>query len=179
MTDPRGAARVARTWLFVPGDRPDRFEKACASGASEVIIDLEDAVASENKASARAAVCGWLESGGSAWIRINSAATEWHTEDIEALARIEVLRGIMVSKAEEPALLSEVRSILGPRPGLVALIESAVSASALPSTLLQYPVWIGWRSGQSTSRLTSSHRVRHRMDRLDRQPGHRLLHPLM
>lgn len=130
MTDPRGAARVARTWLFVPGDRPDRVEKACGSGASEVIIDLEDAVASENKASARTAVCGWLESGGSAWIRINSAATEWHTEDIEALARIESLRGIMVPKAEEPALLSEVRSVLGSRPGLVALIESAVGIRA-------------------------------------------------
>ena len=39
--------------LFVPGDRPNRFEKAAASGADAIIIDLEDAVAPDKKAEAR------------------------------------------------------------------------------------------------------------------------------
>ena len=42
----RGAmSPIARSFLFVPGDRPERFAKAAASGAHQVILDLEDAVA--------------------------------------------------------------------------------------------------------------------------------------
>ena len=48
--------RVARSYLFVPGDRAERIAKACASGADAVIVDLEDAVAPEHKAAARDAV---------------------------------------------------------------------------------------------------------------------------
>ncbi|NBO74167.1 MAG: CoA ester lyase, partial [Gammaproteobacteria bacterium] len=45
-----------RSMLFVPGDRPDRFAKAAASGADAVILDLEDAVALESRPQARAAI---------------------------------------------------------------------------------------------------------------------------
>ena len=45
-----------RTYLFVPGNRPERFAKALASGADAVVLDLEDAVAADAKAEARAAV---------------------------------------------------------------------------------------------------------------------------
>ena len=45
-----------RTYLFVPGNRPERFAKALASGADAVVLDLEDAVAADTKANARAAV---------------------------------------------------------------------------------------------------------------------------
>ncbi|RYF74284.1 MAG: CoA ester lyase, partial [Comamonadaceae bacterium] len=38
-------AHLARSWLFVPGDRPERFQKASASGAHAIVLDLEDAVA--------------------------------------------------------------------------------------------------------------------------------------
>ena len=51
---------IARSFLFVPGDRPERFAKACASGADQVIIDLEDAVPRKNKGKARAALRAWL-----------------------------------------------------------------------------------------------------------------------
>jgi citrate lyase subunit beta/citryl-CoA lyase len=44
-----------RSWLYVPGDRPERFGKAAASGADAVICDLEDAVDSEHKELARRA----------------------------------------------------------------------------------------------------------------------------
>ncbi len=47
---------VARSYLFVPADRPERFDKACASGAHAVIVDLEDAVAPAAKDGARAAL---------------------------------------------------------------------------------------------------------------------------
>ncbi|WP_173158951.1 aldolase/citrate lyase family protein [Phytohabitans suffuscus] len=48
------------TWLYVPGDRPDRFAKALASGADAVILDLEDAVAAPRKAYARSAVAEFV-----------------------------------------------------------------------------------------------------------------------
>jgi len=51
---------AARTFLFVPGDRPDRFGKAAASGADAVILDLEDAVSPDRKDQAREHVRRWL-----------------------------------------------------------------------------------------------------------------------
>ncbi|SDZ25388.1 citrate lyase subunit beta / citryl-CoA lyase [Herbiconiux ginsengi] len=55
-----GAGRPPTTGLYVPGDRPDRFAKAVATGADLVILDLEDAVAPAAKSAARAAVVAWL-----------------------------------------------------------------------------------------------------------------------
>ncbi len=45
------------SYLFVPGDRPERFDKAIASGAHAVVIDLEDAVQPEDKDTARQYRC--------------------------------------------------------------------------------------------------------------------------
>ncbi|MFM5893912.1 MAG: aldolase/citrate lyase family protein, partial [Novosphingobium sp.] len=43
-----------RSWLFVPGDSEKKLGKAAATGADVLILDLEDSVAPENKAAARA-----------------------------------------------------------------------------------------------------------------------------
>lgn len=51
---------IARTMLFVPANRPDRYAKALGSGADIVCVDLEDAVACANKAEARDAVAGFF-----------------------------------------------------------------------------------------------------------------------
>ena len=51
---------MTRTTLYVPGDTPERFDKALASGADAVICDLEDAVAEAAKPAAREAVASWL-----------------------------------------------------------------------------------------------------------------------
>ena len=64
--------------LFVPGDRPDRFAKALAGGASGIILDLEDAVALERKQQARADVRAWLAAQdhlGRVCVRVNPPAT--------------------------------------------------------------------------------------------------------
>lgn len=73
------------SWLFVPGHRPDRFAKAAASGAHEIIVDLEDAVSPEHKDSARSEVVRWLAHGGTAWARVNAAGTPWHHDDLGSL----------------------------------------------------------------------------------------------
>ncbi|HEV8690450.1 MAG TPA: aldolase/citrate lyase family protein, partial [Ideonella sp.] len=49
-----------RSYLFVPGHRPERFDKALAAGADAVILDLEDAVPAAEKDAAREAVMAWL-----------------------------------------------------------------------------------------------------------------------
>jgi len=105
----------AASWLFVPGDRPDRFDKAVAAGADEVIVDLEDAVAPDSKESARTAVAAWL-AGGSAWVRVNAVGTPWHEDDVRTLAAAPGLRGLVVPKAEDPAALDDVHRQLAGRP---------------------------------------------------------------
>lgn len=71
--------------LFVPGDRPDRFAKAVASGADVVVLDLEDAVGPARKPAAREAVRGWLADGNPGMVRVNGAGTDWYTDDVAAL----------------------------------------------------------------------------------------------
>ncbi|MFB9831412.1 HpcH/HpaI aldolase/citrate lyase family protein [Actinoallomurus acaciae] len=117
-------APAAITWLFVPGDRPDRFDKARGSGADEVICDLEDAVAAHAKDRARGDVVGWLAASGSAWVRINAPGTPWHAGDVAALAGLPGLRGVVVPKAETAAALHAIGH--GVHADVIALIETAV-----------------------------------------------------
>lgn len=79
-----------RTWLYAPGDRPDRCQKAMASLADQVIWDLEDAVSPEHKVRARDAVIKLLRDRHPrrAWVRVNALNTEWGRDDLEELARI-------------------------------------------------------------------------------------------
>jgi citrate lyase subunit beta/citryl-CoA lyase len=114
----------AITWLFVPGDRPDRFGKALASDADEVIIDLEDAVAAQTKPRARDVTVDWLGSGGRAWVRVNGYDTLWHDADLSALVGLAGLNGIVVPKAARPDVLEDVGRLL--EAPIIALIESAV-----------------------------------------------------
>lgn len=91
---------LARSLLFVPGDRPDRYARAVASGAHAVILDLEDAVAPAAKAQARAEVVAWLAQGGEGIVRINAADTEWYHEDVQALQGLEGGEGLPGSEGQ-------------------------------------------------------------------------------
>jgi len=122
----RPDVRSARSWLFVPGDRGDRFAKAAVSGAEVVICDLEDAVAEDAKVSARAQVSGWLGGGGTACVRLNAHGTESYEADVAALKGLSGLAAVMVPKAEDPEALLELRAGLGPDIPVVALVESAL-----------------------------------------------------
>ncbi len=126
--------RPERSYLFVPGNRPARFDKAVASGADAVILDLEDAVAPADKAAAREAVCAWLARTGGACVRINAAGSPWFDDDVAqvcAPGAAAGLRGIVVPKAEDAASL---RALAGRLPGgavLLPLIETAAGFAAL------------------------------------------------
>lgn len=118
----------ATSLLFVPGDRPERFAKAAAAGADQVIIDLEDAVRPDAKSEARSAAARWFSGGGGGVMRINVADTQWHLDDI-ALARLPAVDAIMLPKAEDPARIAALYEATG-KP-IVALIETARGLDAV------------------------------------------------
>src|SRR5258708_10035048 len=78
--------RTARSLLFVPGNRADRFAKAMTAGADIVVIDLEDAVGADEKDTARAHAGAWLAAGNRAMLRINSTGTPSHDDDLRLIA---------------------------------------------------------------------------------------------
>ncbi|TBU90304.1 HpcH/HpaI aldolase/citrate lyase family protein [Phytopseudomonas dryadis] len=115
---------AARSYLFVPGDRPERFDKACAAGADVVILDLEDAVAPERKDQAREAIRAWLTAGGQAWLRLNGSDTPWHAEDC-GLFDAPGLLGVSLPKAESAAQLAELAARLPEPLRILPIVESA------------------------------------------------------
>jgi citrate lyase subunit beta/citryl-CoA lyase len=91
---------VARSYLYVPGNRPDRFDKACAAGADAVIIDLEDAVPPTEKAAARSALAAWLSPAKAVIVRINGEDTEWFEQDLDACDTAGII-GVVLPKAAQ------------------------------------------------------------------------------
>ena len=116
-------APTHRSYLFVPGDRPERFDKACASGADVVIVDLEDAVAPARKTAARAALSAWLRPDHPVLVRINAADTAWFREDSELAGRPGVA-GIMLPKAERRDDIEALRA--AGAASVLPLIETAI-----------------------------------------------------
>ena len=127
-----------RSYLFVPADRPERFAKALASGADVVIVDLEDAVAPDAKAGARAALAQWLAGAANAphlphlphlphvplFVRTNAPGTEWFADDLALCGHSAAVGGVMLPKAERVADLDAVR-FAAPGRALIPLIETA------------------------------------------------------
>lgn len=113
--------------LFVPGDRPDRFGKAIASGATGTILDLEDAVGLDRKARARDDVRAFLDSHadlGAILVRINPPESPEGHADLAMLAGTRRVAGILVPKAAGAADLGRVSDVVGDLPQ-IPLIESA------------------------------------------------------
>lgn len=116
-------AVAARTILFVPADRPERFDKAVATGADLVIVDLEDAVDVRRKEFARAAVAAWLSPERSILIRVNAIGTPWHEQDLD-VAKLAGVRGVVLPKCESAEALSQIAQLLPGTP-LWPLVETA------------------------------------------------------
>ncbi|HWT34752.1 MAG TPA: CoA ester lyase [Paraburkholderia sp.] len=130
------AVRHARSFLFVPATRPERFVKAMDSGADCVIIDLEDAVAEGSKDSARDQLAQHLRQLTPAQlartvVRVNAVGTLWHEADM-ALLRNWAGQGaaVMLPKSEDAGALRGVAQKLGDAACIVALIESLAGLDA-------------------------------------------------
>lgn len=113
--------------LYVPGDRPERFDKAVASGADLVILDLEDAVAPERTAEARAHVVAWLaQRPGITAPIVQVRVNRRNLDDLRALASVDadVTFEVRVPTVEHPDELDDVARAL-PGRALTVLLESA------------------------------------------------------
>jgi citrate lyase subunit beta/citryl-CoA lyase len=102
-----------RSLLFVPGDRPERFAKAAASGADALILDLEDSVAPERKDAARDAIAAYLAEPRSvtAFVRINPLDSGLAAGDLQTVLSGHP-DGIVLPKAEGEASVRQVAAKL-------------------------------------------------------------------
>jgi citrate lyase subunit beta/citryl-CoA lyase len=120
---------AVRSVLFLPASNPRAIAKAREAGADLVVLDLEDAVKPEDKDSARDAA---VEAVSSGWampvaIRINGAGTEWHSLDLDAVARSGADLAV-VPRASSAHLVHDVAETVG-KP-VLAMIETAAGVLA-------------------------------------------------
>lgn len=117
---------LERSFLFVPGDRPDRFAKALSAGADRIIIDLEDAVLPQAKAAARNHVANWGAGAGTheIAIRVNGSNSAWHADDVRLAASLPSIKAVILPKAESREAVEAIIARLGPGRRLIALVET-------------------------------------------------------
>lgn len=124
---------MARSYLYVPGDRPDFLAKSLGRGADALIVDLEDSVRPDAKSEARRTVRRWLEElpadhGVAVWVRVNSGAEA--QDDLAVLADAPNLTGVCAAKTESAADIVAIAQALdaaGASAAIMPLLESARS----------------------------------------------------
>lgn len=153
---PPARPRVQRSELAVPGSSPKMFEKALASAADYVFLDLEDAVAPDDKAAARANIIGalndldWKGAGKTVSIRINGIDTHYMYRDVvdvleQAGAQVDTVLIPKVGVASDvylvDALLTQIEAAtgIGHRIGLECLIETALGMANVESIAAASP----------------------------------------
>lgn len=120
---------ICRSYLFVPGCRPDRFAKALNSGAHAVILDLEDGVARAEKESARASIAQFLDPARPVVVRPNGIDTEWFAQDV-ALCASPGVAALMLPKAESAQQVAALARHAPPGLAILPQIESARGIAA-------------------------------------------------
>lgn len=125
-----------RSLLFVPGDRPDRMEKALRAGADALILDLEDSVAPAAKAAARREVARFLNSHSETkiWVRVNPLDGAENEKDLDAIVPSHP-DGIVLPKAEGGASVAELAQRLSLRGNATAMILAI--ATETPAAIFQ------------------------------------------
>lgn len=125
-----------RSYLYVPGDRPDRLAKAPGRGADELIVDLEDAVAEDAKDAALAVVLAWLptvvDSDPPVWVRVNRG--DRGLAEVAQLAAEPWVAGFCLPKvesAEEIAAVDRVLTAADRDIRVAPLVESARGLAAV------------------------------------------------
>ncbi len=121
----------ARSLLFVPATSERKIDRAFASGADGVIVDLEDAVALEQKQAARDALASILATPrAGAYVRINAASTGECLRDLMALP-LRAIAGVLLPKAESVEEIASVDWVLAQREAAEGLVRGGVPLMAL------------------------------------------------
>lgn len=129
----------ARSWLYVPGHRPDLVAKAIAGPAEAVVVDLEDAVPAAAKADARGIV-GTLSADKPLWVRMHDDA------DVDVLAGA-TIDGVRVPKATDPDAVASLAERIG-RP-LHLLLESALGVERAFALASAHPLVVMLSLGEA------------------------------
>ena len=131
-----------RSLLFVPGDRPDRMEKALRCGADALILDLEDSVAPAAKAEARRHVAAFLDANSAAklWVRVNPIDSDECDRDLAAVLPAHP-DGIVLPKAEGGTSVTELARRLTERGNATAQILAI--ATETPAAMFQLATYGG------------------------------------
>jgi (S)-citramalyl-CoA lyase len=153
MTDP--APIRARSWLFTPATRPERFDKAAAAGADVAILDLEDAVAARDKGPARTIAMDYLADrpakGTRHALRINGLDTPAGISDLDALLGSRAGPDFLVLPKTETAghlqILDRLLTTAGKDTRLIGLIESARGLAAVEAIASATPRLVGLMLG--------------------------------
>ncbi|MDB6002886.1 MAG: Citrate lyase subunit beta / citryl-CoA lyase [Rhizobacter sp.] len=125
-------SRAPRSYLYVPGDQPDKLAKAAGRGADALILDLEDAVAAPAKAAAREHVGAFLRrapAGPQWWVRVNAESL---ADDVAAATALS-LSGVLLPKSE-PELLAELDRTLATAQAAAGMPAGAVQVMAMIET---------------------------------------------
>jgi citrate lyase subunit beta/citryl-CoA lyase len=131
-----------RSLLFVPGDRPDRMEKALGLGADALILDLEDAVAPSAKPEARRQVAAFVAAHPTAhlWVRINPIDGGEAERDLDAIVAAHPT-GIVLPKAEGGRSVDELVRRLTERGNVTAQVLPI--ATETPAAIFQLGTYVG------------------------------------
>ncbi|MFD3893177.1 CoA ester lyase [Streptomyces cellulosae] len=149
---------VPLTWLYAPGDCPDVVAKALTAGADVVVVDLEDAVAPDRKAYARAATAELLRDPQPVpvHVRVNALAGPWGPADVAALAPAPGLSGLRLPKVSSPSDVVRVArravSARGGSPPLYALLETALGVEHAHAVATAHPALRGIALGEADLR---------------------------
>lgn len=123
--------RHARSWLFTPADRPERYPRRRSwsrdePGADAVILDLEDAVAPARKLHARECLFRRSSDDLPVWVRINDRTSDHWRDDLAAVALLPAVTGVMLPKTERADDVAATAALLPGALPIVALVETSL-----------------------------------------------------
>ncbi|GAA2410525.1 aldolase/citrate lyase family protein [Streptomyces coeruleofuscus] len=143
------------TWLYAPGDRPPVVAKALTSGADIVVVDLEDAVAPDRKAYARAATAELLAElpPVPVHVRVNALDSPWAGQDLAAVAPAHGLCALRLPKITSPAEVVRIAQHAVPTGlPLYALLETALGVEQAYAVATAHPSLRGIALGETDLR---------------------------
>ncbi|MEC1525425.1 CoA ester lyase [Neobacillus niacini] len=134
---------MGEVYLFAPSNSEKKIHKALTLHTDAVIIDLEDAVTSNEKEMARNLVYSLLKTDetfrSKIYVRVNSIKTPWFFEDLSMVNELKRIDGIMIPKSEDKTSISLAAELINKDVEIIPLIESAAGVMNIETILSSHP----------------------------------------